>query len=296
MAIIVDKDGNVVTVENQPEEARAMFPNLKDRGGVQDVLVNGKSVVNENGDADIPTATSQTAGTVMVGAGLAVNSNKRLTIVPASLVDIKSGAITSVNPIIPSRQYASAFYGMAAAAGDTTQALSDNAVGNYTDDAKVAIQKMLGVYREWELLNTITVEEDTAELIIDTDISGQPFEASELLVRVSIEPSTTGATSKIAAGAKTLLANDTTEYPNAPTINVPATAAYLEYTAALKADVCCMTGSAGGASNSTASLYRTTSGQNTSIKAITGFRFARYSASDTLIPAGSVIKLYGIRK
>lgn len=32
MAIIVDKDGNVVTVEDQPEEAKSMFPNLQEGG------------------------------------------------------------------------------------------------------------------------------------------------------------------------------------------------------------------------------------------------------------------------
>jgi len=38
----------------------------------------------------------------------------------------------------------SVFYGLAAAAGDSTQSASDNAVGTYTDNAKSAIRTMIG--------------------------------------------------------------------------------------------------------------------------------------------------------
>lgn len=37
------------------------------------------------------------------------------------------------------------FYGLAKAAGDTTQSASSNTVGAYTDDAKTAIRAMLGI-------------------------------------------------------------------------------------------------------------------------------------------------------
>ena len=47
--------------------------------------------------------------------------------------------------ITPYSQHKAAFYGLARAAGDTTQASSTNTVGNYTQDAKTSIQDMLGI-------------------------------------------------------------------------------------------------------------------------------------------------------
>ena len=42
------------------------------------------------------------------------------------------------------RQHESTFYGLAKAAGDSTQSASTLSVGTYTDDAKIAIRNMLG--------------------------------------------------------------------------------------------------------------------------------------------------------
>lgn len=50
-----------------------------------------------------------------------------------------------MQPIIPAVQYMSTFYGLAEAAGDTTQKDSSNAVGTYTAEAKTSIQNMLGI-------------------------------------------------------------------------------------------------------------------------------------------------------
>ncbi|MBQ1554305.1 MAG: hypothetical protein IIZ68_02480 [Clostridia bacterium] len=44
---------------------------------------------------------------------------------------------------MPSGQHRSAFYGLAKAAGDSTQSASSNAVGTYTEAAKSAISQML---------------------------------------------------------------------------------------------------------------------------------------------------------
>ena len=51
-------------------------------------------------------------------------------------------------PIVPTHQHEAAFYGLARASGDTTQANADTTlypVGTYTDDAKEAIQQMIGI-------------------------------------------------------------------------------------------------------------------------------------------------------
>ena len=75
-------------------------------------------------------------GTAMTG------SNGIIAVYPALAVDIKAG-VTPYRPISSATQHAAAFYGLAKAAGDTTQSQSDNAVGTYTENAKSAISEML---------------------------------------------------------------------------------------------------------------------------------------------------------
>lgn len=115
---------------------------------VGDVQINGTSVVN-NGNANIPIASGNVLGTVMVANGshgLALNNYGRLMVSGATSESIKSGSSASVyNPITVSKQNESVFYGLAQASGDTTQSLSENAVGTYTSSAKTAIRTMLGV-------------------------------------------------------------------------------------------------------------------------------------------------------
>ena len=62
----------------------------------------------------------------------------------ASNADIKSSTV-SVRAVTTGKQDQSVFYGLAKAAGDTTQSVSSNAVGTYTSEAKAAIQSMLGI-------------------------------------------------------------------------------------------------------------------------------------------------------
>lgn len=85
-------------------------------------------------------------GILQVGSGLlAAPSSPILSISPATANNIKEGTET-FKPIAPSRQHAAVFYGLAKAAGDTTQAQSSNAVGTYTDEAKTAIKEMIDVH------------------------------------------------------------------------------------------------------------------------------------------------------
>lgn len=89
-------------------------------------------------------ATSSTPGIVKVNSrnGITIDSNGVLKIEPAGGA-IKTGA-SDVFPITPKYQHMSVFYGLAKAAGDTTQSVSSNAVGTYTDEAKTAIRNMIG--------------------------------------------------------------------------------------------------------------------------------------------------------
>lgn len=138
--------------------------------------MNGTSVV-ENGVANVPIARSQTPGVIKVFVGdhgVQVSSNGILQITSSKANDIKAGT-QSFRPIAPNRQHESTFYGLAKAAGDTTQSSSNNTVGTYTDDAKVAIQKMLGIYEPpWELLNDITLSE-IGGIDLTADDNGVPY-------------------------------------------------------------------------------------------------------------------------
>ena len=114
---------------------------------VQDVQVNGASVLN-NGVANVPIASASKAGVIKIDEyGLKINTSVdvgTLAIIKAADVNIKS-ANANYTPIVPSNQHTSVFYGLAKAAGDSTQSSSSNAVGTYTENAKDAIQQMLGV-------------------------------------------------------------------------------------------------------------------------------------------------------
>ena len=173
MAIKLDEDNKVVVYENEPEEARSMFPNIptasKIEGGVKDVLIDGTSIVDENGDANIPKAASGTLGVVKVvnaqSYGIKIDSFGTIDTNPPSASRIKEG-LASNQPLVPASQHTSVFYGLAKAAGDTTQALSDNAVGTYTDDAKVAIRNMIGATsKDWALIQETVVAEDNTQSV-----------------------------------------------------------------------------------------------------------------------------------
>ena len=110
-----------------------------------DVQINGTSIV-QNGVANVPVAGVNTLGVVKVstGRGIEINGVNSLQLVGADNTAIKAQS-DSRKPITPLFQHASTFYGLAKAAGDTTQSTSSNAVGTYTDSAKTAIKNMLGV-------------------------------------------------------------------------------------------------------------------------------------------------------
>lgn len=136
-AIVVQNEGEEVSGHNAEEVKVADY-------AVRDVQVNGSSVM-QDGVANVPIGDYNTYGVIKVQqyGGLQFGSTNMLKTDPASEVSIKTGTEGS-RPIIPLRQHVSTFYGLAKAAGDTTQSASSNAVGTYTDEAKGSIQHMLG--------------------------------------------------------------------------------------------------------------------------------------------------------
>ena len=115
---------------------------------ISDIQINGASIIN-NSVATVPLASDSTYGVVRTAGpsyGLEYSSaasGNLLRISPASSVNIKQGN-AGYRAITPDNQHESVFYGLAKAAGDSTQAASENAVGTYTTDAQGAIRTMIG--------------------------------------------------------------------------------------------------------------------------------------------------------
>lgn len=111
---------------------------------VDDVQIDGTSIVN-NRVANIPKASANTYGVIKTSDYYATQiSNGYLSIVPADDTATRTG-YENYKPVVPARQHRAAFYGLARAAGDTTQYASSNPVGTYTDEAKAKIQQMIGI-------------------------------------------------------------------------------------------------------------------------------------------------------
>ena len=141
----------------KPTYTAAEVGALPDDTVIPDIQINSTSIVDGNGVANIPIASASGPGIAYFSSqnGLSVNNDGIVSISPASNTAIKAG--TNMNkPIVPAIQYASTFYGLATAAGDSTQSSSNNKVGVYTDEAKAAIQAMLDVPSNSDLTSAIS--------------------------------------------------------------------------------------------------------------------------------------------
>ncbi len=152
----LDSNGNLTDSGSKASDFLTSAP-------VTDVQVNGSSVLS-NGVANIPQAASNVLGVTRY----------------ASSSEIKTGT-TTTRSIYPSKQHEATFYGLTKAAG-VDMASSSNAVGVYTDAAKVAIQKMLGIYEApWELIREDTFTNATeGTYIINVDGDGNAFELTDI--------------------------------------------------------------------------------------------------------------------
>lgn len=136
---------------------------LADLGAVEDIQINGTTILSD-GVANIPISTSNTLGVVKTNytSGISTNNNNELQINSANEAVIKQGTY-GYYPIVPQYQHTSVFYGLAKAAGDTTQSASANAVGIYTEDAKSAIHEMLN--------GSVTVSGTTPTIVAKSGIT-----------------------------------------------------------------------------------------------------------------------------
>ena len=145
-------------------------------GAVDDVQINGTSILS-NGVANIPIANTNSPGVAGVNQDYGTGIYSRIIYVRcANSTDIKQ-ASHGYRPIAPAGQHESVFYGLAKAAGDSTQSASANAVGTYTEAAKTAIRAMLGVTDSAGGMNVVTL---TGTNITQTAAENTMYKCGEL--------------------------------------------------------------------------------------------------------------------
>lgn len=143
---------------------------------VDDVQVDDVSVVT-NGVAKIPVAGRTVPGVASVRTEYGISIiNKSLCISQASQRQCKGGG-TSIgyNPIAPYNQHWATFYGLAKVAGHDEKD-SSLAVGEYTSEAKAAIQTMLDVPSNSDVTDLQTSKADKS--YVDTQLAGKASTAT----------------------------------------------------------------------------------------------------------------------
>ena len=157
---------------------------LADLGAVDDVQINGTSIVDANGAAVIPLAdipAGTNAGKLGLialkrGRGIVLNNNDHsIYLEYATQSQAKSGTNTFVSVTVGSQHWA-AFYGLAKAAGHDEKD-STLAFGTYTEEAKNAIRAMLGVTDSAGGMNIVTL---TGTNITQTAAENTMYKCGEL--------------------------------------------------------------------------------------------------------------------
>ena len=267
---------------------------------VQDVQVNGTSILDAQGVANVPYAQSGCLGVIYTPSnsayGLSIGANGLLFVAEASENDVKAGA-NDYKPITPKRQTNATFYGLAKAANDTTQSASSNPVGQYTEAAKKAIREMLGIPNfDSELIYDATTTEDLASVDVATDSNGLPFELRAFKVFVVLPASTTAKNDYITFTARMKDITDVASVHSFPTMRMFSANGSLhcyEFEA--------FPGGLYFNRGYVSSGFNSTSGGQSSmpldklVKSVTAIAVKQYNASATLIPSGTRIIIIGIR-
>lgn len=142
---IIPSSNNTYTLGNSDKKWNIYAENINGAAPLSDVKIDNSSIVT-NGVANIPVATATQLGLVKVNvgfSGIGLSGSNVLYLESASEATIKTGTNYILHSAVD-KQHVATFYGLAKAAGDTTQSVSDNSVGTYTDSAKSSIRSMLG--------------------------------------------------------------------------------------------------------------------------------------------------------
>ena len=146
--VIPDVSGKADKVQNATSGNFASLDangNLTDSGHKHsDYLTEHQDLSDYVKNTDWATGSEGGISIANESYGIGIDSSHRLIIVKPTSAQIKAGT-ANYRAVVPSTQHESTFYGLAKAAGDTTQSASSNAVGTYTDTAKASIKAMLGI-------------------------------------------------------------------------------------------------------------------------------------------------------
>lgn len=113
------------------------------RENVTDVQMNGTTILDSDGVANIPIGGTSSFGVFKVDSAYGTSSsNGTIRLSGASDLGVKNGS-NGWNPIVPSRQHMAAFFGMAKAAGADMKDIASTTVGIYPEAQKSAISDML---------------------------------------------------------------------------------------------------------------------------------------------------------
>lgn len=265
---------------------------------VQDVQVNGTSVLSQ-GVANMPKGAENTLGVVQVAlngtGGIFIDSDGKIYALVASTNEVKAGSHNG-RLLTPGIQHRAAFFGLAKAAGADMTSLSSVTVGQYPEAQKKAIRKMLGIPNQnWELIADATLDEDSTEFIVSTDLNGQAFKLSKMIIIFVCGASTTGTRDSFYNQVQFNI-DEATSFPSWQYPTTEASAIYARGevdtnggNAPLYNMSVVATGSAN--TNSCSSMVKNT----TFAQYIRGFRVYQSASNKSLVPAGSNIKIYGIR-
>ena len=261
-----------------------------------DIQMNSTSIVS-NGIANIPLATTSTPGvSIASGMGIKVNSIGELYLYPASSTLVKAGTNIYV-PIMPSNQHESVFYGLAKAAGDSTQSASSNTVGTYTSSALIKIHNMLEIPNaNGELIYESTLDSAADDITVNVDSNNYSFKLIKAIVIFEMPALSTGSREMFYTSFKITKPDNTSVTVGAPTMQyVTATAAYAGKLIAVVNQNMPIDVSLVSATTTSNTQNMQSMAKNDIAKYITEVRIRKPDASSPQIPSGSKITVYGIR-
>lgn len=147
---------------------------------------------------------------------------------------------------------------------------------------------------EWELINTVTVSQDSASVAINTDQNGMPFKLKKFFARIELKPSTTGANSNMYTKIYYEDTSGTAKNTGTSSVQAQTSNRFIDFIVVNIAGFWVCLSRAGSTFSNTGNIAGA-SGTQTDVKTFTGFEIYQSSASATLVPKDTVITLYGIR-
>lgn len=265
---------------------------LPSGGGVEDVQINGESITVD-GVANIPLAANDNAGVARFQYYYGTN--------------VGIGGVVVGSDAVPKEQYAtkpSQFFVSKAILDGVLAAPS--IMPALTDTEKSAARKRIGAERgvgDWELLNSITLTEETVHVIVKTADDGTPYDLLGLKARIRIPAGAKGGMCDF----KCFINNSPSARQDAGCLFALPANNYAPPSTYVSTGVACFVPVGGhylcyGGGNSQGGiidLTMTSNGNSFAIDVfqnhITGFDVFLFSNPQVVFEVGTTIEVYGIR-